>query len=87
MPCDTCLLGYFASRYGSRWWQSFDPMTSSSLTFAGRQVNVRSNKVKFSATEVWLKVTGVESLATDFVNLCASTVDIEYGGVMSLCTT
>ena len=33
MPCDTCFLGHFAHRY--RWWQSFDPMTSSNLTFDG----------------------------------------------------
>ena len=40
MPCDACFLGHFARR--SRWWQSFDPMTSSNLTFDGGQFKVRS---------------------------------------------
>ena len=40
MLCDTCFLGHSASRY--RWWESFDPITSSNLTFDGGQVNVRS---------------------------------------------
>ena len=40
MLCEACFLGHFASRY--TWSQSFDPMTSSNLTFDGGQVKVRS---------------------------------------------
>ena len=39
MPHDTCFLGHFLCRY--RWQQSFDPMTSPSLTFDGGHVKIR----------------------------------------------
>ena len=39
-PCDTCFLDHVARRY--RWQKSFDPMTSTNLTFDSGQVKVRS---------------------------------------------
>ena len=53
VPCDTCFLGHFAPRY--RWWQPFDPITSSNLTFDGGQVKVRSNEVEFSNQYFYIK--------------------------------